>query len=131
MTDTTGDRNPMNLIKRSDPDELTDDEMSFLRSTSCSPEVRAAIAGQRRDRTGIETRAYRKVAAKARAEAEAILAVRQLDALRGDGATVDQALAAVERERSARRTAEAERDRLQNRLTREIAAPATAVHSDD
>ncbi len=114
-----------------DPDEFTADELAFLRSESANTEVKAAISDVDQSMTGVHLRAYRKVANLARAEADALVAVRQLKAARGEGLALDAALmraAAAERRAE---LAEAETARKQNELNRAIASEAMAVHSGD
>lgn len=122
----------MGIMQRNepDPDEITDEEMSFLRSQSVNPEIREAIAGQRQDKTGVQVRAYRKVAALARAECDALLSVRELEIQRGESRTVADALARAEGAERRAHAAEVERDQKQAELNRAIGSSAAVVYGE-
>lgn len=114
-----------------DSDAFTDEEMTYLRSTSVPAEVRQALSGVRQEKTGVQVRALRKVANRANAESDALLAVRRLQLVRGDGRALEEALAAAAAAERAAGLAAARADQLQTQLTNVIGQGAAVVHSED
>lgn len=116
------------MKRKANPEALTDEEIAFLRSSSASAPVRQFVARQQ-EAVGVRTSAYRKVAAAARAEREALVEIAALEAVRlaagqGDNARIAQ----LESDRSHLLH---ELDSLRNRLMTATALPALAVHSND
>lgn len=116
--------------KLTNPYDLTDDEARALTSTRI-PDAVKAFTARRQAQMGTETAALMKVAARARAEVEALHALRQLDHVHGEVADIEEAKQAID---AMRRRLEAveitgrQKDREIERLT---AAPAAAIHSGD
>ncbi len=109
--------------------DLTEDEVAVLRSAGTPDEVKRFVARQH-DRIGARAAAYRKVAAAAEAEIQALLMVRRLEMVRLDISDVEavrRTSAAIEQE--ARQLA-AENNALREDLMRARALPAQVVHSD-
>lgn len=120
----------MNLIRKTeDPLDLTEEEKRFLLSNVVNAEVKAAISPRRLDNMAVETSAYRKVGAAARAQADAILAVRALEEARAEAIALTAALDRAELAERDQRAAVAESDRLRAELTRAIGASAQVVHA--
>lgn len=80
----------MNIGKKDNPNNLTDAEIEFLRTSAVPPEVKAYLSRQH-ENIGTKITAYRKVAAAAQAECEAIEAVLNLDRAHGRLATLAEA----------------------------------------
>lgn len=111
-------------------DALTKDEIKAL-GTSAVPDVVRQFVSRKQDSLHVRAAAYRKVAAAARAEREAIVEVvacenarRKVDAL----SLGDQPPARAEFERV--NDLLAENERLRQELERRIAAAAEVVHGD-
>ena len=118
----------MSLIPKKDAYDITEEESVFLRSSKVPAEVRSFIARNHGD-VGAQVRAYQKVAALARAETEALLAVRERAVVHGEMAQVAEArqrVAMVERRANALEVKLAQKDEAIAHLT---AAPAMVVHS--
>lgn len=116
--------------KQTNPHDLTEDEIAFLRSGNVPPEVKGYLARQH-ENIGTKTTAFRKVAAAAQAEAEALIATIDLSRLHGELADLDEArrrLSAAEGRCRALEATATEKDAEIRRLT---AGPAAVVHSDD
>lgn len=116
------------MSKKTNPHDLTEDEIEFLRSAKVPNEVKGYLARQH-ENIGTKISAYRKVAAAARAECDALLAVQDLAALHGDLADLDTAkrrVMALERRTSELEASAASKDR---EILRRTAQPALAVHS--
>lgn len=120
----------MSIVPRKpNPHDLTQEEIEFLRSTVVPGEVKDYLSRQH-ENIGTKITAYRKVAAAARAECDAILAARDLDAAKGvavDLAEVRQQVQAYKRKAEALEAKVSEKDETIMQLT---AGPALAVHSD-
>lgn len=110
--------------------ELTDQEIAFLRRESTPLEVKHYLARSHGD-IGVRAAAYRKVAQAARAEAEAIFAVRTVAALKGETCELADLQSAVVRAADDRRALEEQNRALRERVQVLTALPALAVHSDD
>ena len=126
----TKESNPVSIRKKDNPNDLTEEEIAFLRTTSVPGEVRTYLARQH-ENIGTKISAYRKVAAAARAEVDALFAVRDLANLNDELTTVAEArqrLATLEATVSQTQRAIGSRDAEIRRLT---AAPAAVVHSND
>src|SRR4051794_11760656 len=67
--------------RRQDPDALTEEETAFLRSERTPATIRQYILRQH-ETVGVRTTAYRKVAAAANAERDALMAVATLTVVR-------------------------------------------------
>ena len=118
----------MSIIPKKNPHDLTEDEITFLRGTAVPGEVKTYLARQH-ENLGTKTSAYRKVAAAARAECDALLAVQDLADLHGELAHLSEAqekVAMLERRAAA---LEATVTRKDGEIMRLTAGPALAVHS--
>lgn len=114
--------------KKANPHDLTEDEVAFLRTNSVPDEVKVYLARQH-DSIGTKISAYRKIAAAARAEADALLAVQDLDAVHGELANLAEAkerISTLERRAGALEAKVVDKDKEILALT---AGPALAVHS--
>ena len=115
---------------KANPHNLTDDEIAFLRSTNLAPEVKVYLSRQH-ENIGTKVSAFRKIAAAAQAEADAMLAVRDLSAVHGemaDLAEAKQRLAAAER---AIKQLEATTTAKDARIRELTASSAMVEHSRD
>lgn len=116
-----------------DPNALTEDETAFLRSTAV-PAVLREFAARQHDSIGTHTTAYRKIAAAARAEREALWEVAILQTLRVKANLDDAAAKALEVEVVGLRRDVAARDAQLATQTKKLravtAAPARAVYAD-
>lgn len=114
--------------KRDNDSALTDDEIAFLRSDRTPYAIRQ-YASRQHESIGLRVSAFRKVAAAAKAEREALLEVAALGVVRmameGTSRAEDR-VSALEEER---RILASELDRTRTRLLEATAAPALAVHS--
>lgn len=120
----------MELFTRPDPNDLTDKERDLLASNRVPPEIKAFMR-YRKDGLGERVSLYRKVAADARAEADALLAVRDLQAAQGEIVSLTVArerIATLERRARALEATVTAKDR---EIETRTAVPALAVHSDD
>ena len=120
----------MSIVPRKNPNDLTDEETAFLRTSGVHDEVREYLKRQH-DNVGTKISAYRKVAAAARAESEALLAVRELEAIHGE---LTEVAAAREVIASLKRRTDALEARVSSQaleLERSTAESALAVHSSD
>lgn len=117
--------------KQHNPYDLTEDEKAFAKSSSRIPdEVREFMARQQ-DNVGVEVGYYRKVAARAKAIADARLAVRFLAEVDGELTDVAEANRnAIMATSEVKRIAQ-ERDALKEENLRLKALPSMAVFSDD
>lgn len=119
------------MRNKRDEYDLTDDEKAFLKSASSVPEeIRQRVARQH-DHVGLKVSTYRKLAAQWKAEADAILAGRELDRAHGEAADADEwKKAAINAESEVKRLARelGEKDRKIETLT---ALPSMAVFSED
>ena len=118
----------MSIVKKSNPNDLTADEIEFLKGAKIPGEVKQYLTRQH-ENIGTKVSAYRKVAAAARAEVDALLAVRDLEELNGEIVEIAEAKAALEAQR---RRADALEVQVRDRdaeVRRLIAAPAAAVYS--
>lgn len=118
----------MNLIPKKNANDLTDDEIQFLRGNTVPPEVKGYLARQH-ENIGTKVSAYRKVAAAARAECDALLAVQDLAVVHGDLANLSEAkdrIASLERREKALEATVSAKD---SRIMQLTAGPAMAVHS--
>lgn len=114
---------------RNNPDALTDEEIQFLKSERTPSAIRQFTARQH-DSIGLRTSAYRKVAAAARAEREALLEVTALAVVQAatEGtATAQDRVSVLEAER---RTLEKQLEGTRAQLLAATAAPAMAVHAE-
>lgn len=87
------------MKKHTNSHDLTDAEIAFLRSANLDPEVKNYLSRQH-ENIGTKVSAFRKIAAAAAAETDALLAVRDLAAVHGELADLAEAkerLAAAER----------------------------------
>lgn len=120
----------MSLTRKVNPMDLTEDETQLLKGSNIPPEVKQ-FAARQHDNIGTRTSAFRKIAAAARAEADALLAIRDRDLVMGEMANLAEArdrIAQLERRANALEASATEKDRQIRRL---MAAPAAVVHSDD
>lgn len=115
-------------MKRKNAEDLTDEEIAFLKSDRAAASVRQFTSRQH-ESMGVRTSAYRKIAAAAKAEREALIEVAAVTLIRDAALTSDspRRIAELEAERS-RLVAEIEN--VRERLMSATAAPALAVHSE-
>ncbi|MBP7631641.1 MAG: hypothetical protein KA758_14400 [Acidimicrobiales bacterium] len=120
----------MSIIKKSEnPYDLSEAEIAFLKSTSqLDPEVRTYLSRQH-ENLGTKTSAFRKIAAAANAEADALLGVKRLAVARGEMTEVGEARRIIESKDGQIRALEAQRDRAKAETLRVKAIPAQVVHS--
>lgn len=113
------------------PYDLTEDEKAFAKSSSRIPdEVREFMARQQ-DNVGVEVGYYRKVAARAKAIADARLAVRFLAEVDGEATELAEANKnAIIAHSEVKRIAQ-ERDALMEENLRLKSLPSMAVFSED
>lgn len=119
----------MSLIPKKNPHDLTDEEVAFLRGASIPGEVKTYLSRQH-ENIGTKVTAYRKVAAAARAECDALIAVQRLAAMHGelaDLAEAKQRLGETQRRAQALEATVAQKD---ERILHLTAAPAMAVNGD-
>lgn len=120
----------MSIIKKDDPYGLTPDEVALAKSGNIPPEVRQFVARQHAN-IGTRTSMFRKIAAAAQAETEALLSIRDRNAALGEMANLEEArlrIEALERKAHALEVRGVAKDAEIRRLT---AGPAEAVHSGD
>lgn len=111
--------------------DLTEDEIAFLKSASSVPEEIRHFVARQHDQIGLRSSAYAKIAAAARAEGEALLAVRMLAALQGEMSDLAEARkAAITAESTVRQLTEVvgQKDRQIETL---MARDSLAVYSED
>lgn len=117
------------MRKKTNDDALTEDEVSFLRSERSAPIVRSFVARQH-EVVGTRTSAYRKVAAAARAEREALMEVAMLSVVRArsEGSLIaDARVSQLEEEQN---RLERELSDTRKRLRQVTAEPALAIHGE-
>lgn len=115
-------------MSRKDPDALTDEEVQYLKSDRTPDSIRQ-FAARQHEAMGVRASAYRKVAAAARAEREALLEIAALAVVRAvseGSATAQERVVQLEAER---RQLSGQLDETQRRLMAATAAPAMAIHS--
>lgn len=113
-------------MKRKNDETLTVDEVAFLRSDRVPDMVKAFVARQH-ETVGVRTSAYRKVAAAAKAERQALMEVALLNLAR---AKAGHPVELVESTLGHDTDVQAELQELRRELTRLRAMPALAVHGD-
>lgn len=116
-------------MKNKNPHDLTEDEIAYLRTASGVPDEVKGYLSRQHENIGTKVSAYRKVAAAARAECDALIAVRDLEVLHGELTTVRETkaqLLAAKAQSDALKAVVAEKDA---EIMRRTAAPALAVHS--
>lgn len=116
------------MSKKDNPYDLTEAEVAFLRGSTVAPEVRNYLARQH-ENLGTKTTSFQKVAAAANAEADAMLAVKRLDGVRGEAVEVAELQAAVESRDKQINGLSAVVDRQKAELLRVKSLPAQVVHS--
>jgi hypothetical protein len=113
---------------KENPDALTDDEIAFLRSDKAPDAVRQFVS-RRHESLGTRTRAYRKVAAAARAERDALVEIATLGAIRAAAGNTVAAEQRVKQLEAEQRQLTRELNATRSQLEQATAAPAIAVHS--
>jgi len=116
------------MSRNKSPHDLTDEEIALLKSTGVPNEVRAYLARQH-ENVGTKVSAYRKVAAAARAEAEAMIAVRLLDEVQDESVKLERLKAEVAHLRTQRDALEATVHQKDERIMQITAGPALVVHA--
>lgn len=111
--------------------ELTEDETAYLKSASSVPDEIKSFVARQHDQIGLRTSAYAKVAAAAKAEADALLAVRMLEAVRGELTDLAEMRRTAIEAQSTVRTLRGEIDEKDRRIRELLAGPLMAVNSDD
>lgn len=114
--------------RKKNPEALTEDEIKFLKSER-APETVRQFAARQHESFGVRTSAYRKVAAAARAEREALLEVATLEVVRASAEGSVVAAGRVTQLESERQALEREVDALHAKLRVATAKPAMAIHS--
>jgi len=109
-------------------DALTEDEIAFLRSDKAPDAVRQFVARQH-ESLGTRTSAYRKVAAAAKAERDALVEIATLGAVRAAATNAATAEERVKQLEAEQRQLVRELDATRSQLEHAVAAPAIAVHS--
>lgn len=117
-------------MKRKNPDALTEDETAFLKSDRCAPSLRAFTTRQHESIT-IRTSAYRKVAAAARAERDALIEVAMLDLTRAKINTSTLAQDRVKALESEKESLDRELESTRLQLRQATAGPAMVVYGSD
>ena len=120
----------MNLTKKTNPNDLTEEEIEFLRGPKVPGEVKQYLARQH-ENIGTKIGAYRKVAAAARAEVDALLAVRDLEEVTGELVELAEAKRRIESLERRSKALEATASSKDAEIRRLIAAPAAVVHGGD
>jgi hypothetical protein len=120
----------MSIVKKSNPHDLTEDEIKFLEGSSVDPEIKQYIRHQKHN-LGTRTTALRKVAAAAQADASALLALRDLADVRGEWVHIQQARSTIASLDARNRALEGQLARKDADVLALKAAPALAVHSED
>jgi hypothetical protein len=117
----------MSIIPKKNDNDLTEAEVAFLRGNA-PPEVKGYLSRQH-DNIGTKVSAYRKVAAAARAECDALLAVQDLAAMHGELAHVAEANEKVKQLERRAQALESTVSAKDQRIMELTAGPAMAVHS--
>ena len=118
----------VSITKQTNPYDLTPAEIEFLRSAKIPDEVKGYLARQH-ENVGLKITSFRKVAAAANAETDAIRAVLDLAAAHGELVRLDQLKArlhATEQRASSLEATVAQRDAKIMQIT---AGPALATHA--
>lgn len=110
-------------------EDLTEAESQFLRSER-APEAIKRFTSRQHDSIGVRTSAYRKVAAAARAEREALMEVAALEVVRAAASNSVAAQGRVAELESERLSIAAQLEETQKRLRVATAMPALAVHAE-
>lgn len=118
-------------MSKKNPDELTDDEKAFLKSSAAVPDEVREFVSRQHDTIGTRVGAYRKVAAAAKAEADAILAARLLEQVHGEATDLADARRDVLMARREAKQLRGELAEKNRQVVNATARPALAVHSDD
>lgn len=111
------------------PDALTDEEIQYLKSER-TPESIRTFAARQHEAMGVRASAYRKVAAAARAEREALLEIAALAVVRSVSEGTMTAQERVGQLETERRQLAGQLESTQRKLLAATAAPAMAVHSE-
>lgn len=111
--------------------DLTDGEKQFLSSSSRVPDEIKRFMAHQKDNVAEEISAYRKVATRAKAKADALLAVRFLAEVEGDLADLAEARKEAITAHSELKRVRDERDDLADEVTRLKVMPSMAVFSED
>lgn len=117
----------MSIVKKSNPNDLTADEIEFLKGAKIPGEVKQYLARQH-ENIGTKVSAYRKVAAAARAEVDALMAVRDLEEVTGELVELAEAKRRIESLERRSKALEATASSKDAEIRRLIAAPAAVVH---
>lgn len=118
------------MKKNTNPHDLDEAEIAFLRSNSSVPDDVKGYLLRQHENIGTKISSYRKVAAAARAECDAILAVRDLAEAHGEAVTVAKIKAELSLVTQQNRALEAETNGLSRQLMAAKAEPALAVSSE-
>jgi hypothetical protein len=111
--------------------DLTEGEKQFLTSSSRVPEEIKRFMAHQKDNVGEEINAYRKVALKAKAKADAMLAVRFLSEVEGEMTDLAEANKKAIMAHSEVKQARQEIDALREENLRLRVSPSMAVSSED
>lgn len=116
-------------VTRMFDNDLTEAEIELLKNSSVPDEVKQYLS-RSHDKIGLRAAAYAKVAAAARAERQAILEVRALAIVKGEGVALDEARRTIERLRRQAGALESHAVAQQRVITNLSGATAMAVHSE-
>lgn len=111
--------------------DLTDGEKTFLSSSSRVPEEIKRFMAHQKDNVAEEISVYRKVAARAKAKADALVAVRYLAEVEGELTDLAEARKNAIMAHSEVKELRQENDHLRDELIRVKAMPSMAVFSED
>ena len=117
----------MKLNKRN-LEALTEEETAFLRSDK-APEIVRQFVSRQHESLGTRTSAYRKVAAAARAERDALVEIAALGAVRAAAIGAVSDAERVRQLEANQRQLTKELEATRSQLEQATAAPAIAVHS--
>lgn len=110
--------------------DLTEEEVDCLLESSDVPEEIRQFAVRSGD-IGVRTSAYAKIAAAAKAEADALLSVRMLAAVQGELTDLAEARKAAITAESTVKQLRGVVDEKDHQIEQLMAGPAMAVHSED
>lgn len=117
----------MGIIKKNDSG-LSDDAKKFARSSTVPDEIKEFLSRQT-DNLDVQIELYRTVALAANLKADALLAVRRLDVVSGDGVALADALERARVAEMHAKSIEVSERKAQAELARLKASRAMAVNS--
>lgn len=117
------------MKRNANPYDLTADEVALLKSSTTPDLVKHYLARQH-ENIGTKITAYQKVAAAARSEADALLAVQRLEDARGVMIEVHEARGIIAAQAQRLRSIEAQLVEKDDAITALRAEQALAIHSN-